>query len=303
MAFGRDAGHGAAESGDRVIGLRSGAARAIKARWFGATRSVRESRQGGKVSRIHDFLLWRVGGSAKCAPAAARRQHPFDGACGPAATALPAMLAAMDIAVPWFDDSLIVVDKPTGLLAVPGRGDDKLDCVATRVQARWADARVVHRLDMATSGLMLLARGARVQRLLSQAFAERCVHKRYVAEVDGIVEFDRGTIELPLSADWPNRPRQRVDVDRGKPSTTDWQVLSRDAARSRTRLLLTPWTGRSHQLRVHLQAIGHAIVGDALYGRDDPTTASSRLLLHASRLELAHPVQGAMLVFESPAPF
>jgi tRNA pseudouridine32 synthase/23S rRNA pseudouridine746 synthase len=213
------------------------------------------------------------------------------------------MLAAMDIAVPWFDDSLIVVDKPAGLLAVPGRGDDKLDCVATRVQARWADAQVVHRLDMATSGLMLLARGARVQRLLSEAFAERCVHKRYVAVVDGIVEVDRGRIELPLSADWPNRPRQRVDVDRGKPSTTDWQVLSRDAARSRTRLLLTPRTGRSHQLRVHLQAIGHAIVGDALYGRDDRATTSSRLLLHASRLELAHPVQGAMLVFESPVPF
>jgi tRNA pseudouridine32 synthase / 23S rRNA pseudouridine746 synthase len=213
------------------------------------------------------------------------------------------MLAAMDIAVPWFDDSLIVVDKPAGLLAVPGRGDDKRDCVAARVQARWSDALVVHRLDMATSGLMLLARGARVQRLLSEAFAERRVRKQYIAVVDGIVDVDRGTIELPLSADWPNRPRQRVDADHGKPSATEWQVLSRDATGSRTRLLLSPLTGRSHQLRVHLQAIGHAIVGDTLYGRYDPATASLRLLLHASRLELAHPVHGAMLVFESPAPF
>jgi tRNA pseudouridine32 synthase / 23S rRNA pseudouridine746 synthase len=213
------------------------------------------------------------------------------------------MLAGMDIAVHWFDDALIVIDKPAGLLAVPGRGDDKQDCVARRVQARWADACVVHRLDMATSGLMLLARGAVAQRSLSAAFAERAVAKQYIAVVGGLLEAGQGCITLPLAADWPNRPRQRVDVERGKPSSTDWQVLSRDSAAQQTRLALAPLTGRSHQLRVHLQAIGHAIVGDTLYASPDLAQASSRLLLHASRLELAHPVTGATLVFESAPPF
>lgn len=213
------------------------------------------------------------------------------------------MLARMDIAVPWFDEALIVVDKPSGLLAVPGRGDDKQDCVARRVQARWPDALIVHRLDMATSGLMLLARGAPAQRRLSAAFAERAVLKQYIAVVDGLVEGEHGCITLPLAADWPNRPRQRVDVEHGKPSMTEWRVLSRDPLGARTRLALAPLTGRSHQLRVHLQAIGHAIVGDALYANEAVATASSRLLLHASRLELAHPSTGARLVFESAAPF
>jgi tRNA pseudouridine32 synthase / 23S rRNA pseudouridine746 synthase len=213
------------------------------------------------------------------------------------------MLAGMDIAVPWFDEALIVVNKPAGLLAVRGRGDDKQDCVASRVQLRWPDALVVHRLDMATSGLMLLARGALAQRRLSAAFAERQVLKQYLAVVDGLLEGEQGHITLPLAADWPNRPRQRVDVARGKPSFTAWQVLSRDTTARQTRLALAPHTGRSHQLRVHLQAIGHAIVGDTLYGSADVVAASSRLLLHASRLELAHPVSGASLSFESASPF
>jgi tRNA pseudouridine32 synthase/23S rRNA pseudouridine746 synthase len=213
------------------------------------------------------------------------------------------MLAGMDIAVPWFDESLIVVDKPAGLLAVPGRGDDKQDCVARRVQMHWPDALVVHRLDMATSGLMLLARGALAQRRLGDAFAARAVLKQYVAVVDGLPAAEHGCITLPLAADWPNRPRQRVDAAHGKPSSTDWRVLSRDAAGSRTRLLLMPTTGRSHQLRVHLQAVGHAIVGDTLYASRDVAAASSRLLLHASRLELAHPITGAALIFESAPPF
>jgi tRNA pseudouridine32 synthase / 23S rRNA pseudouridine746 synthase len=213
------------------------------------------------------------------------------------------MLAAMDIDVRWFDDSLIVVDKPAGLLAVPGRGEHKQDCVATRALARWPDALVVHRLDQATSGLMLLARGADAQRRLSAAFAERAVNKRYIAVVAGLVEGECGTVTLPLAADWPNRPRQRVDVDHGKASMTEWQVLSREAVDMQTRLVLSPLTGRSHQLRVHLQAIGHAIVGDTLYGGPAAARASSRLLLHASRLELAHPVTAATLVFESAPPF
>jgi tRNA pseudouridine32 synthase/23S rRNA pseudouridine746 synthase len=214
-----------------------------------------------------------------------------------------AMLAGMNIAVHWFDEALVVIDKPAGLLAVPGRGDHKQDCAALRVQARWPDACVVHRLDMATSGLMLMARGAVAQRRLSAAFAERQVDKQYVAVVGGLLEAEQGCITLPLAADWPNRPRQRVDIEGGKPSQTDWQVLSRDSAAGRTRLALAPVTGRSHQLRVHLQAIGHPIVGDTLYASPEFAQASSRLLLHASRLALAHPITGAALVFESAPPF
>src|SRR5688500_9173815 len=164
----------------------------------------------------------------------------------------------------WSDDALIAVDKPAGQLSVPGRGDDKADCTWSRVREQWPDALVVHRLDQATSGLMLFARGLHVQRVLSRAFAERGVGKRYTAVVHGLVADDTGRIELPLAADWPQRPRQRIDPAAGKPARTDWQVVQRDAVRRRTRLLLQPVTGRTHQLRVHLAALDHAIVGDAL---------------------------------------
>ncbi len=163
------------------------------------------------------------------------------------------------------DAHLIAVDKPAGLLAVPGRTEP--DCLAARVQAVWPDALVVHRLDMVTSGLMLFARGATAQRRLGDAFAQRRVHKRYVAIACGLPDADAGEIDLPLAADWPRRPLQRVDHEHGRQSLTRWRVLARDTAGSRTRVLLEPVSGRSHQLRVHLQAIGHPIVGDALYGR------------------------------------
>ena len=199
------------------------------------------------------------------------------------------------------DDALLAVDKPAGLLAVPGRGPDKQDCVAARVQAVFADALVVHRLDEATSGVMLFGRGADLQRALSLAFAERRVGKRYEAVVHGRTDADDGCIDLPLSADWPRRPRQRVDMEHGRPSRTDWRVMARDTARSRTRLALEPLTGRSHQLRVHLCALGHPIVGDALYGHDADT--EPRLLLHACELRLMHPVTGAALALSSAVPF
>jgi tRNA pseudouridine32 synthase/23S rRNA pseudouridine746 synthase len=201
------------------------------------------------------------------------------------------------------DDALLVLDKPAGLLAVPGRGDDKQDCLAHRAAQRWPDARVVHRLDMATSGLMLFARGADMQRALSAAFARRAIKKRYVAVVDGLLAADEGSITAPLAADWPNRPRQQVDLERGKPSLTRWRVLERDPALQRTRLELVPVTGRSHQLRVHLASIGHAILGDALYAGPAAAAAAPRLLLHASRLEFVHPGTGLALVIESPPPF
>lgn len=199
------------------------------------------------------------------------------------------------------DDDLVVVDKPAGCLAVPGRGPERADCTARRVQRRWPDALVVHRLDQATSGLLLFARGAATQRLLGGAFAERAVDKRYVALVAGRVRGERGRIELALAADWPNRPRQRVDAARGKPSITDWRVVERGVAT--TRLELQPLSGRTHQLRVHLQVIGHPIVGDALYAPDSVQDPAGRLMLHATRLAFTHPMDGRPLSFHSPAPF
>jgi tRNA pseudouridine32 synthase / 23S rRNA pseudouridine746 synthase len=198
------------------------------------------------------------------------------------------------------DESLVAIDKPAGLLSVPGRGEANRDCVAARVQVEMPDALVVHRLDQATSGVMLFGRGAASQRALSIAFAERRVGKRYEAVVHGLVNDNEGEIDLPLVTDWPNRPRQKVDHEQGKPSLTRWCVLSRDASSHTTRLQLEPVTGRSHQLRVHLAAIGHAIFGDTLYA---PGATQPRLLLHACELRLPHPVDGRTLVVVSPLPF
>jgi len=209
----------------------------------------------------------------------------------------------MNPAFLYLDDSMLVVDKPSGLLAVPGRGEAGLDNQASRVQAAVADALVVHRLDMSTSGLLLFARGKDMQRRLSHAFAQREVHKEYIAVVDGLLAADRGEIDLPLLTDWPNRPKQKVDFADGKPALTRYTVLERDAARGTTRLRLEPVTGRSHQLRVHLLAIGHPIAGDALYAPPDALAKAPRLLLHAQSLALPHPVDGRPMRFHSPAPF
>ncbi len=200
------------------------------------------------------------------------------------------------------DEALVAIDKPAGLLSVPGRGADKADCAVARVQAQFADAQTVHRLDMATSGLLLFARGAAMQRALSVLFETREVVKHYEAVVEGIVGVDDGEIDLPLLADWPQRPRQKVDRMHGKPSLTRYRVLHRDPATRTTRLALQPLTGRTHQLRVHLLAIGHPIAGDALYASADEPTAA-RLMLHATRLELRHPVTTQALVLTSAAPF
>ena len=205
------------------------------------------------------------------------------------------------------DDHLLVLEKPAGLLAVPGLGPRGHDCLVARAQAQWGEVRTVHRLDMATSGLMVFARDAPTQRALSMAFEQRKVHKRYVATVHGLVAGVEGSIDLPLLADWPNRPRQKVDLEQGKPSLTHWRVLTHDITRQQTMLALHPVTGRSHQLRVHLLNLGHAIVGDALYGPSasescEPATPS-RLMLHATELGFAHPASGEDLRFQSPAPF
>lgn len=201
------------------------------------------------------------------------------------------------------DAHLIVALKPSGLLSVPGLGEKGQDCLSARVQALFADALVVHRLDMSTSGLMLFARGPVAQKSLSRAFAARQVHKRYVAIVAGRPAADAGEIDLPLIADWPNRPRQKVDPSIGKPSLTRYRMLAYDASRDASRLELEPVTGRAHQLRVHLQAIGHPILGDALYAPPELCRQSTRLLLHASGLRLSHPAGGEILAWDSAAPF
>jgi tRNA pseudouridine32 synthase/23S rRNA pseudouridine746 synthase len=199
------------------------------------------------------------------------------------------------------DAHVLVVDKPTGLLAVPGRGEAGQDCLATRVQASFPGALVVHRLDMATSGLMLFAREASSQRALSMAFARRAVAKRYVATVAGRMADSEGEVALPLICDWPQRPRQKVDSVHGKPSLTRWKVLGEDE--DATRVSLEPVTGRTHQLRVHMLAIGHPILGDMLYAPPQVQRRSPRLLLHASELTLAHPADGTLRHWLSPPPF
>ena len=213
--------------------------------------------------------------------------------------------ASPEIAVLHADGALLVLEKPAGLLCVPGKGEDKQDCLSSRVQQCYPDARVVHRLDMATSGLVVMARGASSQRALSDAFAMRQVRKRYVAVVDGLLDpagEDWQTIDLPILLDWPNRPRRIIDPQ-GQPSCTRWRVLFHDLAEQTTRVELEPVTGRSHQLRVHLQALQHPILGDALYGTPPSLVKSARLLLHATRLDLKHPASQQPMAFSSEPPF
>lgn len=223
-------------------------------------------------------------------------QRPADLAHDPDICASPPVLRFFHI-----DEHLMAVDKPHGLLSVPGKGPAGEDCLIRRVQNEYPDALIVHRLDMATSGVMVMARGPEAHRKLSIAFAERSVAKSYVAVVAGNITDDIGEVDLPLITDWPNRPRQVVDHAIGKPSLTRYRVLSRGG--ETTRVALEPVTGRSHQLRVHMLALGHPIIGDALYAPPDIIAQSPRLLLHAERLEVPHPVSGERHLFVSPLPF
>lgn len=211
------------------------------------------------------------------------------------------------------DSALLVFNKPSGLLSVPGKGPEKADCLRTRVQQVYPEALTVHRLDMSTSGILLMARSAELHRKLSIAFQDREVHKRYVAVVDGQIR-DEGMllgddpatwrlIDLPIATDWINRPLQKIDMQDGKPSQTHYKIIRYDAANDTTRLELAPVTGRTHQLRVHLQSIGHPILGDHLYASPEVMAKSARLLLHASQLTFAHPITGEMLELHCEAPF
>ncbi len=201
------------------------------------------------------------------------------------------------------DAALVVVSKPSGLLSVPGRGADKQDCLISRVHAIYPDALIVHRLDCDTSGLLVLARGKAMHRELSMLFQERQVDKRYVAVVAGQFAETTGEVCLPLVVDWPNRPLHKVDLATGKPSLTRYRVLGYDTTGDTSRVELTPHTGRTHQLRVHMQALGHPILGDTLYADMAARAQAGRLLLHAEMLAFTHPRSGDAMRFFAAAPF
>ena len=198
------------------------------------------------------------------------------------------------------DHELLVVNKPSGLLSVPGRGEHLADCLLKRVQDAFPQALLVHRLDRDTSGLIAFALSPHAQRHLSRQFEERKVKKNYVARVWGRLEPKVGTVDLPLIVDWPNRPRQMVDHENGKPAVTDWRVLKASDTESRVRLM--PKTGRSHQLRVHMLALGHPILGDPFYA-DGEALNFPRLMLHSEELRIGHPDGGEGMRFRAKAPF
>jgi len=204
------------------------------------------------------------------------------------------------LAILYEDDQIIVADKPAGLLSVPGKLAGREDCLITRLQAARWDALLVHRLDCDTSGVMIFARNKRAQGFLGQEFEQRRAQKTYIARVAGQMSGDAGRVDLPLCADWPNRPRQMVSHEHGRPAVTDWQVIGREAAETRARL--TPLTGRSHQLRVHMLALGHPILGDPIYATG-PARDFPRLMLHAEALSLHHPATGQRVRFSAICPF
>ena len=221
-------------------------------------------------------------------------------------------MPALTPSVLYRDDDLLVVEKPAGLLSVPARGEDRQDCLEARVQAVHADSLIVHRLDAATSGLVLFARGLEMLRRMSLAFEQRVVGKQYVAVVHGHISHDTGEIDLALREDADNRPRQIVDPLRGRRALTRYQVLDRlgAGADATTRVALKPVTGRAHQLRVHLLAIGHPIIGDPLYTPSELAATSAaaraafaRMHLHAARIAFIHPRTRVALQFDSPVPF
>jgi tRNA pseudouridine32 synthase/23S rRNA pseudouridine746 synthase len=205
------------------------------------------------------------------------------------------------LSVVHVDDDILVIDKPSGLLSVAGKDPALADCLAARAARRYPGARIVHRLDKDTSGVMVLGLSRRAISGLGIQFEKRQTKKAYVARVWGEVEGEAGRVDLPLATDWENKPRQRVDFERGRRAVTAWSVLAREA--EATRLRLVPHTGRTHQLRVHMLAIGHPILGDPFYATGAARAAAPRLTLHAERLGFIHPGDGRPREFLVPAPF
>lgn len=199
------------------------------------------------------------------------------------------------------DDDIVVLNKPSGLLSVPGKHEEHKDCLETRVQNCFAGAGTIHRLDMDTSGLLIMARHKEAHRYIGYQFERRLTEKAYVARVLGVVKDEQGTVDLPLICDWPNRPKQKVDHELGRSALTHYEVI--DRADNETRVKLTPVTGRSHQLRVHMLAIGHPILGDRFYGEGEALARAPRLMLHAKTLTIRHPATKEMVTFGAPVPF
>ncbi len=205
-----------------------------------------------------------------------------------------------------FDAFLLAVDKSSGLLSVPGSGPEKADCLVARLQGEFPGARIVHRLDRDTSGVIVLARDAQTHRALSMSFQDRAVQKTYEALVAGHLEQDTGEVDLPLRKEELGSARQMVHMTEGKPSLTCYETISRGTSAAGfeySRVRLTPKTGRSHQLRVHMLAIGHPILGDDLYASGDVLQARPRLCLHASAIEFVHPQTRERTMFEAACPF
>lgn len=211
----------------------------------------------------------------------------------------PPLLPFLEVV--YSDDDILVLNKQSGLLCVPGKGAHLSDCLERRAKEKFSSALTVHRLDMDTSGLMVMGLNKYSHRHLSLQFQNRNVDKTYIARVFGSVKEDEGLIDLPLICDWPNRPKQMVDHEKGKPSQTRWKVLQRSG--NETLLLLTPLTGRSHQLRVHLLNIGHPILGDRFYAHDEALKMSDRLCLHSKSLTIMQPQQKVKLTFDCHIPF
>ncbi len=199
------------------------------------------------------------------------------------------------------DDHVLLLDKPSGLLSVPGKAPAHADCLERRAQNRFPAARPVHRLDMDTSGLLLMGLGKEAHRYLSIGFERRLVRKKYEALVSGHLKEQEGLVDLPLICDWPNRPRQMIDHQRGKSSQTQWRVLGFEG--DHTRVELVPLTGRSHQLRVHMASLGHPVLGDSFYADENARSAAKRLCLHARSLDFRHPQDGKYVSFQAPCPF
>lgn len=198
------------------------------------------------------------------------------------------------------DHEVLVVDKPAGLLSVPGKGAHLADCLLARVQEAFPTALLVHRLDRDTSGVMVFGLSPHAQRHLGLQFEKRQVKKTYAARIWGRLEPKAGAVDLPVIVDWPNRPKQKVCHETGKPALTRWRVQRHGEGETRVKLM--PQTGRSHQLRVHMQALGHPILGDPLYA-EGAAAQCPRLMLHAEELRLRHPDGGAGLRFRAKAPF
>ena len=198
------------------------------------------------------------------------------------------------------DHEVVLIDKPAGLLSVPGKGPELADCLMARVQKVFPTALLVHRLDRDTSGVMIFALTPHAQRHLGLQFEKRQTRKTYVARVWGSLEPKTGTVDLPLIVDWPHRPKQMVCHETGKPATTDWRVLRHEGETTRVRLM--PKTGRSHQLRVHMLALGHPILGDPFYS-EGPARDFPRLMLHSETLQFRHPDGGAGTRITAKAPF